>query len=405
MKWKVPLLILCSFAGHLACADDMPPRAAIQPRPPANAATVYWQAFAALPTLEPDEHKQFDAARSATDSPIPASVAALIERFAPALKLMHRASEAKVCDWELDYSEGPMLLLPHLAKLRELAFAALLRAKLRFADHDGAGAMSDTLATLKMARHAANSPLLISVLVGASIEAPATDLLAEHLPQIERPTLQRLAGELTALPATPAVAVCLRVEGDSFVKWLETFLQVDPAGRQQPIVGRALVQKLNTVGIFSDLNEETRKQLAESLDTGEKLQAAIVFLRKTYAETARIAALEPYSARYEQLQRFDDDRAKSKAKPLAIEPERVLAMHAVPAIRRVVEREVERDVRRELLRLAVGAVLDGRSNLGAAPKLGGGEHELKFTASGFELRHRVAPGSPWEVLTVGHPNK
>jgi hypothetical protein len=396
------VLTLCVCPNSFAEADDgpRPVRAAT------NAATVYWQAFAAQPTLSEDEQKRWDAVRkSPRYEPIPADVEPLIERFSTAIKIMHRASDAKTCDWDLNYSDGPMLLLPHLSKLRELSAAALIRARSRFAANDIAGAVADIQTTFKAARHAGSSPLLISVLVGASIESSATDLLASQLPKLDRPTLNRLSKELPALPPVASVADCLNEESSDFTQWLEALSAASSSGSNSAVAGSSFVKNLGRSGILTNMEDAHGQNLMESLETVEKLHASLARLRMDYAGMARIAELNSYVARFEQAKHFDDNLAKSKSKSPALEPERVLSSLIMPATSRVIESEIKRDVRRELLRLALLVQLDGPEVLKAASKLSLDAPEYKPTESGFELRYRAAPAIDWIVLSVGQPTK
>ena len=313
MKRVLLLLTLCLLAGSLARAEDLP---RLSPTPATNAATVYWQAFAALPTLSLEEQQSFDAVRNKNAEPIPADVEPLIERFAAALGIMYRASEAKACDWDLNYSDGPMLTLPHLAKLRQLNAAALMRARSRFAANDIGGAMNDILAMLRMARHAGKSPVIVSVLVGASIETSATDLLGSQLPKLDRPALNRLAKELAALPAPISIADCLQEEGSSFARYLEAFSQDGSTA----LVGAKLVKKLRNTGFLSDINEETARGFDDSLATVESLHTSLARLRRDYAEMAQIAGLRSYTQREEQAKKFEADLSAARAQPQPLEP-------------------------------------------------------------------------------------
>ncbi len=397
MKRILILLALCSVPNGLARAED-----AAQPSTAvANAATVYWQAFAAMPTLPLEEQQAFDLAQNKKAEPIPADVEPLIERFATALKIMHRATTAKTCDWDLNYSDGPTLLLPHLAKLRQLNFAALMRARSRFQAHDVDEALSDLLASMKMGRHAGSSRVLVSVFVGASIENAAIELLASQLPKLDKATLNRLAQELAALPATVSVADCLAEEGSNFAQYLESLSQTGDAA----LVGRPFVNKLINEGIISRTDDKTADQLSESLATVEKLHASLARFRSDYAEMAQIAGLKSYAARQEQAKRLEDNLAKSKANPQPVEQARVLSQWMTPAVCRVVAGEMEWSVRRALLQLAVQVQLHGPDSIKAATTLRDSLPEYKALDPGYELRYRPTPTNQWTVLVVGQPQQ
>lgn len=365
---------------------------------PGNAAVVYWQAFAALPALTPEEQQWLAAAAKAPAGPMPPKVKILAKQQGPALELMHRATLAKACDWELDYSEGPMLPLPHLAKLRELARGAQLRAGLRLASGDVPGAVDDLTAILKMARDAAVSPLLISVLVGASIETPAEDLLAANLPRLDRPRLDRLQQQLTALPATPSVADCLRTEQQMSCGWLERQFAAELALPDNTNIRDQAAAQLKRLGLLENLSGEQSQRAADAIGTVASLRASLVRLRQAYAAAAQIATLKSAGERRERLKKFDEDFGKTAVDQNGSED--WLASQLLPAMGKVMERETKRDVRRELLRLAIQVQREGQASIAAAG-IRGSSLKYEATSSGFELRYRETSADAWEVLRVG----
>lgn len=178
-----------------------------------NAAVVYWQAFAALPRLEDDQKAKYEAAIKSTTEPVSNDIQPIMARFDHALRELHRARGVRSCDWNLNYADGLELRMPHLQQARDLARAALLRARLRFAAKATDEAVADIAAVLKMAHDCGSSPLLISLLVDFAIEDMATEVLAANLATLSPPQLDSLAVALKTLPATPSVADCKRFEG------------------------------------------------------------------------------------------------------------------------------------------------------------------------------------------------
>ena len=101
----------------LRAAD--PPAGAAGASP--NAAVIYWQAFAAMPTLEGEQKTKYEAAIKTTTEPITDELRPIVARFDTALRELNRARGVAACDWNLDYEAGPELLLPHLQKARDLS--------------------------------------------------------------------------------------------------------------------------------------------------------------------------------------------------------------------------------------------------------------------------------------------
>jgi hypothetical protein len=190
-------------------ADD-PPADGTASKP--NAAVIYWQAFASMPRLNEEEENKFLAAAKSPTEPVSDDLRQIIARFNYALQELHRARGVTSCNWDLNYSHGILLQLPHLDQARKLARAALLRARLRFVAKETDEAIADVGAVLKMARDCGNSPLIVSLLVGFHIEDMATDVLAENLATLSSPELDLLSVKLKTLPATPSMADCERLE-------------------------------------------------------------------------------------------------------------------------------------------------------------------------------------------------
>ncbi|MDG2199648.1 MAG: hypothetical protein P8K80_00500 [Phycisphaerales bacterium] len=96
---------------------------------------------------------------------------------------LHRAAQSKVSDFELDFSQGPELLMPHLSPMRviTLHMAAEARRQTLAGNEPAAARLLNTIN--RMALHLTQDRLLISSLVGiwmirSSIEA--TDFMIEQ---------------------------------------------------------------------------------------------------------------------------------------------------------------------------------------------------------------------------------
>ena len=204
------------------------------------------------------------------------------------------------CDWQLDYEAGPMLLLPHLQKARELSRTALLRARLRFAAGETDAAVEDVVAVLKMARDSGRSPLLISLLVDIAIEKTATEVLAANLPRLQPEQLDQLAVSLKQLPPTATFADCVHLEGRLFGGWLERRVETEAAKLADPKAGGKLITAIQREGIFgddgkadaSDPEGQRQRDMIQSLTVAE-VRESLRRLRADYEEMAKIASLSP----------------------------------------------------------------------------------------------------------------
>lgn len=163
----------------------------------ANAAAVYWQAFAQLPAAPGDD----DAA----------ALAAWIAQAGPALDLLHSASTSPHCNWELDYSQGFSLVLPHLSKMRTLVKAAVARADATMQDTPSQ-AHADLRAALRAARHLGADPILIHQLVRIALEKQVYTALTHALPDSQDRELNAWSSLLTSQPTMPTTAVIVEAE-------------------------------------------------------------------------------------------------------------------------------------------------------------------------------------------------
>lgn len=370
-----------------------------------NAAVIYWQAFAALPTLEGDQKAKYEAAIKSATEPVSDDLQPIVARFDTALRELHRARSVAVCDWNLNYDDGPRLLLPHLQKARELSRAALLRARLRFAAKSTDEAVADVVAVLKMARDCGSSPVLISLLVDIAIENVATEVLTANLASLAPRQLDSLAAALKTLPATPSVVDCMRLEGQIFGDWMERFINAEAAQLNDPQAGgkvlAALLEQMNG-GSPPDANEadaaQRRKRL-ESLTVAD-VRESLRRLRADYAESAKIAGLPP-AERRGRWAAFESQLAETRKFAKREDVLRSLSHLLLPAIVKVADREDQFHVRRSLLTFAIQVQRHGPDAIHGAAVPNHGPVEYRQTAAGFELRCQPGSAENPEVLQVG----
>lgn len=370
-----------------------------------NAAVIYWQAFAALPTLEGDQKTKYEAAIKSTTEPVTDDLQPIVARFDNSLRELHRARSVAVCDWNLYYDDGPRLLLPHLQKARELGRAALLRARLRFAAKATDDAVADVVAVLKMARDCGSSPVLISLLVDIAIENMATEVLAANLASLSPQQLDTLAAALKTLPATPSAVDCMRLEGQIFGDWMARFINAETAKLNDPQAGGkvldSLLTQMNGDGP-SDANEADsaqRRKLLESLTVAD-VQESLRRLRADYAEAAKIAGLPPAERRGRWIE-FESQLAESRKSAKREDVLRNLSQLFLPAIAKVSEREDQFQVRQQLLRLAIQVLRRGPDTIPGAAVPSHGPVEYRQTGAGFELRCQPGSADKPEVLQIG----
>jgi hypothetical protein len=367
-----------------------------------NAAGIYWQAFSAMPTLNDEHKKSFEAAVASVTTPLTADLTQIVSQFRVSLHELHRARAVGPCDWQLDLDAGPQLLMPHLQKARELSRPALLRARLRFAAGETDAAISDVLDVSKMARDCGCQPILISFLVNVAIEKMTTDVLAAHLPLLKPEQLDRLAAELQKLPPTSDVANCIQWEERLFGDWLARRIDDQAATLNDPQAGGKLLRLLGAeTGLESELQpkpddaEGKRKaDLLLSLTVAE-VRASLKQMRADYAELGVIAKL-PFAEQAPRLKKLEDSLTEARKLTKREDAVRYFSTTLLPTVSKVLLREEQFLARRGLLEQAIRVQRHGAD---ALQPVRSQKVEHKKTTNGFELRCPVGNGE--EVLVVG----
>ena len=211
----------------------------------AKTAEIYRRAFALLP----------EAVGADGDGPIlPKAQQRLgdhhrrrVSQCAAALKQMHRAAAKEGCNWRHpENGEGLEMELPHLDQVRRLAQMAALRVRLRLADGDGKGAVSDFVALMRMARHLGHEGVLIEKLVAFSLQDMARDALASDLGLAVRSVDEApLEGAVQKLyPTLKEMEATLRAERVFMVRAAEKQLLGRGAANQNAELAGEMINRL-----------------------------------------------------------------------------------------------------------------------------------------------------------------
>ena len=391
----------CQFASAADSAAT-PPATRTTP----NAALFYWQAFAVMPTLTDDERKAFEAAVKDPRSKVTPELEPVVSRFKSSLKEMHRGTKVADCDWQLDYSEGPHLMLPHLQKARELARAAILRARLRFATGEVDAAIDDVMATLIMGRHCGRDPIAIGVLVNIAIEKVAIDVLAEHLPLLSPKQMDLVTSGLSKAPAMASIAECMKMEGETFCDWIEKTMNAEDQKLKDPMAGIKLLNALYEAGIGekpaandSATDEEKLRSEILKMMTVADVRSALKRLRDDYKTLEKIAKADP-SERHKQWIAFDAQLIEDKQLRKPEDRLRCLSTELLPTFGRILTRFEQHQARQELLNLAI-AIQHKGPNAIKSSVLPQSKLTYSKSAGGFVLMFVESPENT-ETLTIGH---
>jgi hypothetical protein len=350
--------------------------------PAANAVLKYWQAFALMPSLDKDQEKLL---ADWNKVPLDGAALGLIAASEESRLYLLRGAKSRNCDWGLNYEDGMGLLLPHLAKARDLARLAALHARYEIEQGRVEAGAEDATAILALARHVGSDPIMISILVRYMIEATAIDLVASYLPE-----LQALApGIVSAYETLPAGATFQRayltMEKEHTVRWLVKRLREAEARKK---------------GAWREVwkNATDRPGGLDAVNRVDSIEQAIRLtedLLPVCDELATLVALpgEEFDARYPEFQ-----KKTRAAHPLAgyflTTPDTVLA-----AQRR-------NQARMELLKAAIAVARGGPEKLkDSKDPFGGGPFEYRPLDKGFELKSKLHYHDQPVTLTVGQGKK
>ena len=125
------------------------------------------------------------SSKTRTDSVDPEAIA-FLTRHTGTLDLLRQAATRPVCRFTRDYPRPSVdMRLPEIQFFRNAARILSLSARYQASTGEIPAALRDVSSIMKMSLHASSEPILISGLVGLSIDAIAIDVLIDILPFID----------------------------------------------------------------------------------------------------------------------------------------------------------------------------------------------------------------------------
>ncbi|MEW6357210.1 MAG: hypothetical protein AB1696_12850 [Planctomycetota bacterium] len=232
------------------------------------------------------------------------------------------------CDFGLDYSRGLLMLLPHLAKTRQLARNAIAYGKLLEAERMPRQAVEVYCDVLTMGHHVAQDRLLVSALVGCDIAGTASAALRQLL--AHDPPADACQAALARLSAMP----------DPYIELGPCFLL--EAQLIRPMLFAAFAKEPNPTVTKED-REEIRRLFKHdpattppgvNLDDDEKMKEVVKTSYQAYLERMEMAAEivgEPYPtavATLREMRKEIDDSANPLIKALVPDLVRMVTIAA-----------------------------------------------------------------------------
>jgi hypothetical protein len=345
----------------------------------ANAAIQYWQGFSLLPTLDDDQEKLLD---NWYKVPIDAAAEKVITAGQSSLLYLHRGSKIAKCDWGLDPNDGIGLLLPHLAKARQLGRFAGLRARWHFERGEYDAAREDLVALLTLGRQVGHEPTMISVLVGNLIEGMAVDAAAPYLPKL-KPSAAKFATIYDGLPKAATLPEVIVFEKKYMAQWL-----LDKFKRAE----KDKTAQWREIWISVLEGSDAPKEIKD-VESVAKIISMLESLMPAYDELEKIVALPPD----EFATRFSDFRERMKSKPLAA----IL----LPAVGKFMSAIYQREAKQAMLLAALRIVEQGPDAVKETrDPFGDGPFEYQASSEGFELRSKLMHEGKPVSLTIGATN-
>lgn len=150
--------------------------------PPDNAAVLYYRASLNYTTNSTMEKKLLELIKG--NIGIDEEIKAYVQSNKNWIKQFVDAGESPNCDWGIDYSKGMATLMPPFASLRNMSKIVLAQAKITDESKDYKKSLDLCLSVHKAGNHIADRGLLISNLVGISLNGTANQCIMDILPHI-----------------------------------------------------------------------------------------------------------------------------------------------------------------------------------------------------------------------------
>ena len=376
-----------------------------------NPALQYYQAFLLAPEPMSQADQDYLGTKDGHRWKLPERYGQIVARYDNQFKLVRQAARSTVpCDWGIDLSAGPYTLLPHLARAKAVAQAALVRVPWELQQGRQAEARDDLLAAFTLGRNVSRDGTLIPVLVQTAIENMIGWTVAQHFGQFSPETLKQLADGFEAAPARGTVAGCIRLEKAVCLDWLVSKIQdaqkANPGDDAKAMASlRALFEDMNvrepsppkvSTGTNSVQTGFWERLAQAASGTSQGVLKLVRDLDSMQQKLAVVAAL-PYP-------RFEKE---SKAVRAEIdESSNPLASQLIPAWDRARRREFRTEVYLAMIRAAVEYKLHGDAGfLSVADPCGQGPFLLRRFVfqgvdRGFQLTSAIAAPDSKSLIFV-----
>jgi hypothetical protein len=265
-----------------------------------NPALQYYRAFLkAEPLSEAD--MDYLSSKKGKEQKLPERFGQIVANYDNQFIMVRRAAHATVpCDWGIDYSDGPNILLPHLGRAKAVAQVAQLRAVWELQHGRQDDARDDLLAAFVLGRNAGSDPILISALVQCAIEALDYGTVAQYFGEFSPETLKQLVAGFEAAPARHTMAACIPLEKTAINDWvLNKILELQRAYPSDDAKVMAGVREMGDTNLWSRID-------AASGGTSEGIVKLVREMEPLYPRVAELMALPQPEYEIQAKQFFAD---------------------------------------------------------------------------------------------------
>jgi len=312
-----------------------------------NPALIYWKEFLIMAGNPNNDEVEPNHDKPAIDSEYEKVVQAYDGHF----RRLAKARQMTVpCDWGDDNTEGPSLLLPHLAYAKRTSQIARLRVRYYLEKDRPDKAVEELLTAFTLARHVGQELYLINVLVEIAMNGILLDAIAESFHLFPSDALKQLEGGLKRLPKGGSVSSTIRMERDFMAGWMEKEIKdvLESVGGDEVKALPILEEKVKMFGgaHWDDLMEKSNGDINGLL----KLLRVIY---PYYDEAQRLFALPPQES-LDAVETFMKKVEKS---------DNPFGNLFFPALRKSRLKELGNRVRMAMLDAAIAYKLDSKTGL------------------------------------------
>jgi hypothetical protein len=364
---------------------------AAAPREDINPALIYYKAFAVVPELSEAEHDYLfkgDWRGKQLDN----HFGELIAKYDNEFKLFRKAASAKApCDWGIDLSEGPEVLMPGLAKAKFATQVMRLRALWFLQNNNESDAINDLLSTFVLARQVSRDGVLISALVQIAMENITCNFIAENFGRFSDEGLKAIVEGMQNSPRRGTLRECLPTERAGFRDWFINKIEVYKARNNGDEAGTiAEIRRLYLANMSSEGENDpgfVDRWLSATGGTSEGILSSLRDLDAYYDEADRILQLP-----FEQF----ETAAKAFHQKIESDP-RLIAGKLLPYIEKCGVKDFGGVVKLAMVRAAVEYKINGEAGFQSIVDPVGGQPfgfervGLNGIDRGFQLKSKL-PG-------------